>query len=160
MTSTETVTDVLRDGHVDSCVEATNIAQISFRLLIPSSQTLHKIRVFTRGILSCSPVYGIIMYGVKGLLWPEMLPVSLRCALLKFPQHNPMGSCVASPAKDMIIDTLYWTSTTMLSNKISVKYTFIKPCHIRNIMIIGVKYTKFGIMLTTRLTLSNYQSDF
>ena len=66
MTSTETVTDVLRDDHVDSCVEATTVAQSSFRLLIPSSQTLHKIRVFTRGFLSCSPVYGIIMYGVKG----------------------------------------------------------------------------------------------
>ena len=66
MTSTEAVNDVLRDGLMDSCLEPKFVAQNSFRLLVPSSKKVRRIRVFSQGNLSCSPIYGITLYGVTG----------------------------------------------------------------------------------------------
>ena len=64
--SVETVTDTLRDGRMDSCVEPKSQAQNHFRVLVPLSSTLPGIRVFSQGTRSCSPVDGMTMYGVSG----------------------------------------------------------------------------------------------
>ena len=66
MTSTEAVTDMMRDGAVDSCLEPKTLVKNSFRLLVPSPPKLRRIRVLSRGFLSCRLVYGITMYGVVG----------------------------------------------------------------------------------------------
>ena len=65
-TSVETVTDVLRDGRMDSCVEPKSQAQNHFRVLVPLSNMLSRIRVFSRGTNSCNPVNGMTLYGVSG----------------------------------------------------------------------------------------------
>ena len=64
--SVETVTDALRDGRMDSCVEPKTLAHSHFRVLFSAPNTLRGIWVFTRGIQSCSPVHGMTMYGVTG----------------------------------------------------------------------------------------------
>ena len=64
--SVETVTDVLRDGRMDSWVEPKSLAQNHFRVLVPLSSTLPGIRVFSQGTRSCSHVDGMAMYGVSG----------------------------------------------------------------------------------------------
>ena len=64
--SVESVTDVLRDGRMESCVEPKHLSHNHFRVLVPSPHTLHGIWVFSRGIQSCSPVHGMTMYGVTG----------------------------------------------------------------------------------------------
>ena len=79
--SIESVTDVLLDGHMDSCVEVKTLAQNHFRVLVPSSETLHRIRVFSRGITSCSPVNGMTVYGITGCY--GKVPCELRMCVVR-----------------------------------------------------------------------------
>ena len=90
MTSTEAVTDVLRDGLMDSCLEPKPLAQNSIRLLFPSSPKLHRIRVFSRGFLSCSPVYGITLYGVTDCSG-EYVACELQMCASRAPQEHDDG---------------------------------------------------------------------
>ena len=66
MSSTEAVSDVLRDGHLDSCVEPNTVALNSFRLLLRFSEMLRRIRVFSIGFQKHTPIYGMTIYSVNG----------------------------------------------------------------------------------------------
>ena len=79
--SVETVTGTLRDGDMDSCIEPTTLTENHFRVLIPSNDTLHRIRVFSRGIDSCSPYNGMTMYGVAGCYGE--VPCELRMCVVR-----------------------------------------------------------------------------
>ena len=80
--SVETVTDALRDGRMDSCVEPKTLAHNNFRVLVPVPDTLHGIWVFTRWIQTCSLIHGMTIYGVTGCYGE--VPCQLRiCAAHK-----------------------------------------------------------------------------
>ena len=77
----ETVTDALRDGRMDSCLNLKTLAQKEVRILIPSPHTLHGIRVFSLGIESCSPAHGMTMFGVTGCY--DEVPCELRMCVVQ-----------------------------------------------------------------------------
>ena len=86
--SVEAVTDALRDGHMDSCLEPKTLAQNHLRILIPSTGTLHRIRVLSRGTNSCSPLNGITMYGVAGCYGEVPCEIRMCVAREQMEQSN------------------------------------------------------------------------
>ena len=87
--SVKTVTGSLRDGHMDSCFEPKSLAQNPLSVLIPSTGTLHRIRVFSRGINSCSPYNGMTMYGVAGCYGE--VSCKLRMCVVSEQMEQPNG---------------------------------------------------------------------
>ena len=89
LTSQETVTKVMRDGLINSCVEPKTLAQNNFRLLVPSPDGLHRIQVWGRGFLSCNPIYGLVVYGVNGCY--DDVPCELRMCTAHEPNKQSRG---------------------------------------------------------------------
>ena len=90
MTSTETVTNVMQDGRLDSCVQPKTLAQNNFRLLVPSPSLLHRIQVAGHGIQSCTPICGMAVYGVYGC-YGEDVPCKLQMCTAHEPKYNSDG---------------------------------------------------------------------
>ena len=101
MTSTEAVIDVLRDGLLNSCLKPKNLAQSSFRLLVPSSPKLRRIGVFSQGNLSRGPVYGITLYGVTGC-FGEDAKCELRMCAAHIPKKQSDGIMCSFTCSDNI----------------------------------------------------------
>ena len=120
MTSTEAVTNMLRDGVMEFCLEPKTLARNSFRLLVPSTQKLHRIRIFGRGFLSCSPVDGITLYGVVGCFGEEAA-CDLQICTAHVAKKQSDGIVCGFTCSEIITDTHFWTLSIMQSDTKSVK---------------------------------------